>query len=347
MFSRTLQAASAALLSCCCSCAFAAGDASSFALGTRFGLTTGLGFEATYGLNRWLDLRAAYNIGYIEFDDDDEGVNYRAKLDYRSAAGFLDIKPFAGGFRISAGLYSNPLKVDLNAAGLDDYELGDSTYYGDLALDGRVRLGTATPYLGIGWGGTTNGKGFGASLDFGVQFTKSADVRLRAGGRACQMTGDTPCNPNGAEGFDVEGSDPRAVAFQRDLDQEIRDLEDDAKDFKLMPVFQIGLQYRFGGGRSADAQQQEPASAQTAAPPLSVEPRSSPAPASLNAGPLVLPKTLRLRSRPLAALPQDATSVSAGTPVTVSQRLDGNDGVWWFVDAEGTSGWAQEAELLP
>lgn len=212
-------------------------------LGLRFG-TGGLGVDYTFGLNRWIDLRAGYNFGSYSFDSTEEDIEYRAKLKINAAHAMVDIKPFAGGFRISAGLYTRMPELTLKASGEDDYEINDVTYRGDLNLDGRVDLGKVAPYAGIGWGGTSNGKGFGVSFDMGVMFGKSPTVRLDATGRACDASFGA-CDPNGPEGFDVTGSNAAALQFQADKDAEVAKLQDDVKDFRFWPVIALGLHYRF------------------------------------------------------------------------------------------------------
>lgn len=213
-------------------------------LGLRFG-TAGIGLDYTYGINRWLDVRAGYHFGAYSYEQEEDDIEYEAELKISALALMLDVKPFAGGFRISLGAFSSPPEFDLRSEGLDDYELGESTYTGDLRIDGGIDLGSTAPYVGLGWGGTTNASGFGASFDIGVMFAKAPDVSLDITGRACDSTnGD--CDPNGAEGFDIDDpNDARAQQFQADKDEEIRNLEDDAKEFDLWPVLMFGLHYRF------------------------------------------------------------------------------------------------------
>ncbi|MFC4252376.1 MAG: hypothetical protein ACPHN2_06590 [Sinimarinibacterium flocculans] len=211
-------------------------------IGLRLG-TGGLGIDYTYGINRYVDVRAGYYFGSIDTTAEEDDIEYDAELEFSALSAMVDIKPFKGGFRISAGIHAPP-ELALYADGMDEYEVGDRRYTGDLVLDGKADLGSAAPYLGLGWGGTTNDRGLGVSFDIGVIFAKSPDVSLDVTGRACDSTA-APCDPDGASGFDVSGSDPRAQQFQADKEQEVRNLEEDAKDFDLWPVLMIGLHYRF------------------------------------------------------------------------------------------------------
>ncbi|NKF21908.1 hypothetical protein [Solimonas marina] len=206
----------------------------------RFG-TDGFGLAYTFGLNRYVDLRAGYQFGAYSYTDTEDGTDYKAKLKLNALTGMVDIKPFAGGFRVSAGLYGKAPELDMHAHGYDDYDIGDETYRGDLALKGHTDLGKVSPYLGIGWGGTSNGKGFGVSFDMGVIFGKSPKIDLAASGMACNASADPSCDPNGPEGFDVNDN----ADFQAELEKERKNIEDDAKDYRYWPVLNLGLHYRF------------------------------------------------------------------------------------------------------
>lgn len=233
-------AALAALAAALCASAAQAEPGGYGGLGLKFG-TDGVGLGYTYGLSRYVDLRAGYQFGSFDYHDTEDGTKYKAKLKLNAVTGLVDVKPFAGGFRVSAGLYGKTPEADLHAHGFDDYELGDETYRGDLDLEGHTDLGGASPYLGIGWGGTSNGSGFGVSFDLGVIFGKSPKLDLAASGRACNASADPACDPAGAEGFDVSQNPD----FQAELEKERRDMEDDAKDYRYWPVLNLGLHYRF------------------------------------------------------------------------------------------------------
>lgn len=211
-------------------------------LGARVG-TDGIGITYSYGLNRFVGLRAGYHFGSLNYDDVDGSTSYEGELKFSALSAVVDIKPFKGGFRISAGAYSAPPEVKMNAAGTDVYELGDDgdEYYGDLRLDGKVDLGSMAPYLGIGWGGTNNRAGLGFSFDIGAMFTSSPKVSMLASGTACE--GDSSACPGGS--FDVQGNDPAAVEFREALGREVSKIEEDAKDLKIWPVINFGIHYRF------------------------------------------------------------------------------------------------------
>ncbi len=176
----------------------------------------------------------------------EDGIDYDGDFRFNAGAVMLDYRPFAGGFRISAGGYTGAPEIKLVAEGDNEqFDVGNRQYTADGRLDGDIDLGGAAPYVGIGWGGRPSGTGFGFSFDVGVMFTSSPGISLTATGNACDST-VVACNPNGLAGFDVnDPNDPRAQAFQSELEQERQNLEDDAKDYKYWPVVNLGVHYRF------------------------------------------------------------------------------------------------------
>lgn len=211
-------------------------------LGARVG-TDGIGITYSYGLNRFIGLRAGYHFGSLNYDEVDGSTSYEGDLKFGALSAMVDIKPFKGGFRVSVGAYSAPPELTMNASGEDVYAFGDAEeeYYGNLRLDGEIDLGSMAPYLGIGWGGTNNRAGLGFSFDIGAMFTGSPKVSMQASGTACE--GANNACPGGS--FDVQGNDPAAVEFREALGREVSKIEADAKDLKIWPVVNLGIHYRF------------------------------------------------------------------------------------------------------
>ncbi|MGB0955510.1 MAG: hypothetical protein ACPGZP_05860 [Panacagrimonas sp.] len=219
-------------------------ERASVTVGSNIG-TDGASIDMALPVTPYVDLRLGGSFGRPEFSSTQEGIDYDATVRFSSARLVLDLKPNAGAFRITAGLYTSAPDIDLEANGQDDYEIGGRVFRADLNLDSDVDLGGAAPYLGIGWGGTNNTRGWGLSADLGVMFTQSPEVSVRASGIACDATLDPGCSPAGPEGFDVNSADPRAIAFQNELERERQDLEDKADDYRFWPVLRVGINYRF------------------------------------------------------------------------------------------------------
>jgi hypothetical protein len=223
--------------------AFAASDNSS-AVGLRAG-SGGVVVEYAHRLNDYIDLRGGYAFGSLARDFDEDGIDYDGDIKFSAVQAMIDLKPFAGGFRISAGLYSAAPGVTLETIGDNDqYDVGGREYTATGRLDGDIDFGSAAPYLGLGWGGTTGGNGFGLSFDAGVMFADAPAVALTAQGRACDST-LTACDPSGPGGFDVESGDPRAQAFRNELEAESEEVERDIEGLRYWPVVSLGLHYRW------------------------------------------------------------------------------------------------------
>ncbi|MFA5938303.1 MAG: hypothetical protein WC809_03015 [Sinimarinibacterium sp.] len=214
-------------------------------IGLRVG-SGGVGLEYGIGLGSLLDLRAGYAFGSLDRTVDVDGIDYETDTKVGAVFGMLDLRPFSGGFRISAGGYSKPPSVDFfTIANNDEYQIGNAQYTATGRLDGDVRMGSFAPYAGLGWGGTTAGTGFGWSFDAGVLFADQPEVALTATGRACDSSA-AACDPsNQLTGFDVNGSDPRATTFQDALEQERQNFEKDIESRRYWPVISLGLHYRF------------------------------------------------------------------------------------------------------
>lgn len=206
--------------------------------------TGGLGIDYAYPVNPYLDIRAGYDFGSLKRDSEEEGVDYEVELKFSSARLIADYKPFKGGFRLSAGLYTGSPELELDASGEDDYEVGDRTYFGDADIAGDIDLGSTAPYLGLGWGGTAGTTGLGVSFDIGVLFTDKPEVALSVPrGMVCDAT-DGDCDP-ATEGFDVTGDSAEAVEFRAQVENERQNLEDDSQDYDLWPIIRLGLHYRY------------------------------------------------------------------------------------------------------
>lgn len=225
----------------------------SFGIGSGLG---GIGVDWAYPLHRFFDIRLGYDFGKFGFDFEEdaeeegaEPIEYKADLKFSSARLLIDYKPFGGGFRISAGYYTGTPELEARSQGLlEEVELGDGTY----TIDGLVRadadLGSGAPYLGIGWGGTTSGTGFGMSFDVGVLFADAPKFAVEPSGRACDASINPECDPvtdPTSFAIDRDSADPQSMAFFEEVDNEVAELEDDSKDFDMWPILRFGLHYRF------------------------------------------------------------------------------------------------------
>lgn len=152
----------------------------------------GFGVGAGFSVNSYLDIVAGYNGGKYNAEGLDfeltsgmkvDQVDYDSKVQYLAA----NIRPFAGAFHISLGLYNQ----DINFKGqyspsdfyLDDgerpeYEFNHAIF--DANTVGNVKLDVSfdkkvLPYVGIGWSPNLS-KRWGLSTQLGAMYAGEAQV---------------------------------------------------------------------------------------------------------------------------------------------------------------------------
>lgn len=198
-------------------------------IGAKAG-TMGLGAELTVGIGDHLAVRAgAYQYDY-DYESTEGDIDYNMNADLDKRALYLDLHPFAGVFRLTAGLVENGTSFTGVATSTGTIDVGGTPYntadIGELhaTLDwsnGDERV----PYFGIGWSKSPSGTGFGFSLDLGI---------VKAGKPKASL-------------FTVNG-DPTITGdptFQANLAAEQQEFQDDADEFDTYPVVALGLSYHF------------------------------------------------------------------------------------------------------
>lgn len=188
--------------------------------------TLGGGAEVNYVINPYLSTRLLFNRYNYGYNGTEQQVNYDFTLQLKSYAAMLDWHPFAGVFMVSIGYFSNKNEIDaLGQPQNGSYIINGNTYPASQVgtLTGTVTFNSAAPYLGIGWStlGTTS-TGLGFEFDLGALFQGSPTAQLSANGSLSN-------NPQ----------------FESDLAQEQQQLQNDLNHFKVYPVVNFGLTYRF------------------------------------------------------------------------------------------------------
>lgn len=188
--------------------------------------TNGLGAEVTYGLSHIVRVRAGAYGFKAGFGADTSDIDYDMDLRLLSGGGYLDIHPFKGRFRLTAGLMYNANR--LSALGTVNTELrfGNNVFTPAQVgtLDGGVDFRTLAPYAGIGWGSPLDSEGNWAfEADIGVLFQGAPDVTLRS----------------------IDGELSGQQVLLDALAQEEEELEDELDIFKFYPIVSLGVAYTF------------------------------------------------------------------------------------------------------
>ncbi len=197
--------------------------------GTRIsiGITGG-----TLGIGPEIGVRVADNFGvrgnatFLSFsgDYDSDDVTYNGKLKLKSYGVMADLYPFGSHFRVSAGARINRNRVDLSATPTGTTEIGGVEYSAAQigTLSGRGETKKVAPALTLGWSGAKR-RGFMFGFDAGVLFQGAVRVRE----------------------FRATGALANDATFRANLETERRDLQDDVDDYKVYPIVQFAIGYRF------------------------------------------------------------------------------------------------------
>ena len=205
--------------------------AASFFVGPKAG-TLGVGAEAGVEIHERIKFRVALQGLTFELSDKKlTEIDYNMDFNVLTAGGMVDVHPFAGAFRLTAGLFYNNNNLDLTGVLSPGTEIriGDETFDSDDvgALDAGVDFNKTAPYVGLGWGTNAGSdRRFFFSLDLGAMYQGAPDVSLSA---------------------DIPDTTPPEIRDEiiAQLRNEEREIEDDLSWFQWYPVVMLGFVYRF------------------------------------------------------------------------------------------------------
>ncbi len=184
------------------------------------GGTLGVGPELGYRLSDHFGVRGNATFLSVSHGFDSGDLDYRGKVKLKSGGLMLDAFPFGGGFRISAGARLNGNNGRVRANATQSRTVGNRTYtpaqIGTITGDAETK--NFAPALTIGWAGH-NQSGFIFGAEAGALF--QGKVRIR--------------NFRNSTG----------LISAADLETERRDIQDDVDDYKVYPIAQITIGYRF------------------------------------------------------------------------------------------------------
>jgi hypothetical protein len=188
------------------------------------GGTNGLGLEVGYRLTNHFGVRANYaSYNYSKSTDSgDFDIDGKARL--KSSGLLLDVFPFGGSFRLSVGMRSNKNRfAGIATPTTATVDVGGDTYTASQVgtLTGEAGFKKNSPTATLGWGGK-----FKTGLHFGFEVGVVAQGSPKL---SATSSGSLASNPT----------------FQSSLNDQLAEWEDDSKDYKLWPVIQLHLSYRF------------------------------------------------------------------------------------------------------
>ena len=198
------------------------------AVGAQIG-TTGLGAEVQVQASPMFTLRAGGDLFKYDEEAETDDYDYTADLDFSTISAFVDLHPFQNPFFVSAGVYLGERGVDVTGRPNQNVVIGGQTFtpteFGTLV--GQADFGSTAPFLGIGWNNTFRTAGpVGFKIVAGATFGSDPSVDLR-------REGGIALPPSIQPQFDAE------------VEAEEQDLERELEDFKILPVLQAGVTFRF------------------------------------------------------------------------------------------------------
>ena len=188
--------------------------------------TTGVGAEVQLSLGPVFVLRGGIDTLGYDFDETYSDIDYSGRFDFDTVSGFVDLHPFLNGFLISGGIYVGDRTINLNGQPTTPVEIGGAMFTPAQVgtLSGRIKLSDTAPFVGVGYDDSFYREGrWGFRGLVGVAWSQDPEVGLSSSGGSLS-------------------DDP---AFRARLEQEAREIQQDAEDKVLFPVVQLGVTARF------------------------------------------------------------------------------------------------------
>jgi hypothetical protein len=191
---------------------------------------SGVGADLGLGINQYLGVRATVaGLNINRTGNYGTSVNWDARLKLFQAGALLDVYPFAGAFRLSAGVIKDGNKFTLNGQPSGGSYTFNGTSYpaADVAnASGSVQWNKAVPYAGLGWGNLGGSAGWHFTSDLGVLITGKPTVNLNA-----------TCSPAAPAGV--------CSQFNANVAAEQVKLNNDVHNVTVWPVVRFGIGYAF------------------------------------------------------------------------------------------------------
>jgi hypothetical protein len=221
---------------------------SSVGVGVKVGLG-GIGFDVAAPLIPGrLNIRGGAGFFSYTYNGtvDNEPISATLKLD--NAEAMVDLFPFKGSFRLSAGttVYNTTgLNGTVTVAAGSKITIGNDSYTSSatIPLTGTVAAGfgsKAVPRFTLGWGNmVAKNHHVRFETEFGVEIIGTPTVAWAYGGQACLNGSNGTCSTP----YQSISSIPGATA---DIAVQTSELQNDLNGVKVFPIFSFGLSYKIG-----------------------------------------------------------------------------------------------------
>lgn len=188
---------------------------------------SGVGADVGLGINDYLGVRGTVSgLAINRTGNFGTSVGWDAQLKLFQAGVLLDAYPFAGDFRLTAGVVDDGNKLTLTGrpAG-GTYTFNGTTYPASAVSNASASVDWSKPvaYIGLGWGRLAGSRGWHVTTDVGTLITGSPNTSLSA-----------TCNVPGA-----------CANFDANLAVERTKLQNDAHNVSFWPVLRVGIGYAF------------------------------------------------------------------------------------------------------
>ena len=194
-------------------------DPARFSIGVTGG-TLGIGPEIAYRFSETLGVRGNATFLSLSHGLNSGDIHYDGRVRLRSGGAMLDLYPFGGGFRVSAGARINGNDGRVIASPASNVTINGTEYTPAQVgtLRGHADTREFAPTLTFGYGGSFK-KGIAFGIEAGALFQDR--VRIR----------------------DFTSTSPFIAAA--DLEAERRNVQDDVNDYNIYPIVQFTFGYRF------------------------------------------------------------------------------------------------------
>lgn len=199
----------------------ASAQAATFGVVPQAGLA-GVGATVQWGFTPYLAMTAGYTGLTVNARDvKTDSATYNGDLNLSNPQLFLNWAPFGGNFRLSAGVVNQQSNYDLTASNLT----GPNSEFVDSVNIKADYTESIAPALTFGWESSIMATGLGYHFSIGAMYAGEPDVKA------------TPK----CRGANTPSEDAACMTYTA---SERKKVEDELKQYKVLPILQAGLIYR-------------------------------------------------------------------------------------------------------